>query len=169
TVTFTVRDWPLPDGTALKLTLTGSSAIVASTAFWTSKRPAPTTLTSAIATPSRSCTTLRFAVFTIAERISAADQSGCCARTTAAVPARCGVAIDVPLKNAKHGGVAQAFAGTDDSTLTPGATRSGLTRKSTSVGPALVKSAIRSSPDASYTYVGMSGNVVDWPSEAISA
>src|SRR6266571_2716260 len=83
-------------------------------------------------------------VLTIAERTSAADQPGCCWRTMAAEPARCGVAIDVPWKNAKHGGLAQKAAGIELSTLTPGATTSGLTRKSTSVGPWLLKPAMMS-------------------------
>src|SRR5436305_10818646 len=82
--------------------------------------------------------------FTMAERTSASDQSGCCWRRIAAEPARCGVAIDVPWKNAKHGGDAQNAAGIELSTLTPGATTSGLTRKSTSVGPWLLKSAMMS-------------------------
>src|SRR5690242_12050769 len=88
--------------------------------------------------------TPRTAVFTIAERMSAADQSGCSPRRKAAVPARCGVAIEVPWKNAKHGGVAQNACGIDESTFTPGATTSGFTRKSTSVGPWLLKDAMMS-------------------------
>ena len=51
------------------------------------------------------------------------------------MPARCGVAIEVPWKNAQQGGVVQAKGGCELSTFTPGATTSGLTRKSTSVGP----------------------------------
>src|SRR5206468_11241592 len=84
------------------------------------------------------------AVLTIAERTSAADQPRCCWRMTAAEPARCGVAIDVPWKNAKQGGAAQNACGIELSTLTPGATTSGLTRKSTSVGPWLLKPAMMS-------------------------
>ncbi len=46
---------------------------------------------------------------------------------TAADPARCGVAIDVPWKNAQHGGVAQdECAGCELKTLTPGAIDVGL-------------------------------------------
>src|SRR5256885_16429228 len=81
-------------------------------------------------------------VLTIAERTSAADQPGCCWRTMAAEPARCGEAIDVPWKNAKHGGLAQKAAGIEPRTLTPGATTPGLTRKSTSGGPWLLKPAM---------------------------
>src|SRR5438046_5423900 len=83
-------------------------------------------------------------VLTIAERTSAADQPGCCWRTMAAEPARCGVAIDVPWKNAKHGGVAQKAAGIELRKLTPGATTSGLTRESKSVGLCLVMQAMLS-------------------------
>jgi hypothetical protein len=50
----------------------------------------------------------------------------------------------VPWKNAKHGGAAQDWCGIELSTFTPGATTSGFTRKSTSVGPWLEKSAITS-------------------------
>src|SRR5204862_281014 len=81
------------------------------------------------------------AVLTTAERICAADQSGCCCRTTAAEPARCGVAIDVPWKNAKQGLPPQKDTGIELSTLTPGAMTSGLIRKSTSVGPWLLTTA----------------------------
>src|SRR5213595_2271460 len=83
-------------------------------------------------------------VLTIAERTSAADQPGCCWRTMAAEPARCGVAIDVPWKNAKHGLPPQKDTGIELSTLTPGAITSGLMRKSTSVGPWLLNPAWKS-------------------------
>src|SRR5436305_8471903 len=98
--------------------------------------------------------------FTMAERTSASDQVGCCWRTTAAEPARCGVAIEVPWKNAQHGGAAQNACGIELSTLTPGATTSGLIRKSTSVGPWLEKPAMKSSfPDWKY----------DWLAETVVA
>src|SRR5215211_5682399 len=80
----------------------------------------------------------------MAERICAALQVGCCPRRTAAEPAKCGAAIDVPWKNAKQGGAPQNWCGIELSTFTPGATTSGLTRKSTSVGPWLLKPAIMS-------------------------
>src|SRR5512133_1921840 len=72
----------------------------------------------------------------MAERIAAADQSGCAPIRTAAEPARCGVAIDVPWKNA------HLLPGIELRTFTPGATTSGLTRKSTSVGPWLENPAM---------------------------
>src|SRR5918996_2502852 len=84
------------------------------------------------------------AVFTIAERTSAAVQSECWSMTTAAVPATCGVAIDVPWKNAQQDGsvCSQAHPGCELRTFTPGATTSGLTRNFTSVGPWLEKPAM---------------------------
>src|SRR2546427_10689258 len=74
-------------------------------------------------------------VLTIAERTSAADQPGCCWRTMAAEPARCGVAMDVPWKNAKHGALGLEADGIATLTVTPGATASGFARQSTAVGP----------------------------------
>ena len=53
--------------------------------------------------------------------------------------------LEAAYANAKHGGAAQNWCGIELSTLTPGATTSGLTRKSTSVGPALLKPAMKSS------------------------
>jgi hypothetical protein len=91
--------------------------------------------------------TFSSAVLTTAERTAQAGQFGCCPSTTAADPARCGVAIDVPWKNAQHGvgkaGVHDSgpVPGIELSTFTPGAVTSGLTRKSTSVGPRLEKPA----------------------------
>src|SRR5688500_3749084 len=140
-VTAALRDCPLIEGTAPKLTLTGLSTALALTAASRSSRPAPAMLTFVsftsvgAAAVGKRFSTPRAAVFTIAERTSAADQSGFNPRITAADPARCGVAIDVPWNIAKHGGSAQALAGTDEMTFTPGATTSGFTRKSTSVGP----------------------------------
>ena len=108
-------------------------------------RPDPITFGSlAIAPVSKVFTTPWSAVLTTAERICAADQSGCCCRTTAAEPARCGVAIDVPWKNAKQGLPPQKDTGIELSTLTPGAITSGLIRKSTSVGPWLLNPAWKS-------------------------
>ena len=78
----------------------------------------------------------------MAERTCGADQPGFVARTAAAAPARCGDDIDVPWKNAQHGGVPQNELGIDESTFTPGATTSGLTRQSLSVGPWLEKPAM---------------------------
>jgi hypothetical protein len=48
----------------------------------------------------------------------------------------------VPWKKAKHGAPPQYDVGMELRTFTPGATTSGLTRKSTSVGPWLLKPAM---------------------------
>jgi len=68
------------------------------------------------------------AVLTMAERICSALQLGYSQRSTAAEPARCGVAIEVPWKKAQHGLPLQNATGMELSTLTPGATTSGFTR-----------------------------------------
>ena len=143
--TVTARVEPDPEGTAPKLTLTGSSAALAPAADSRLSRPEPDRLTS-VAGPSSVAfsRTPASAVLTTALRTAQAGQDGCCWRMTAAAPARCGVAIDVPWKNAKHGSPSQKLVGIDDRTFTPGAMTSGLTRRSTSVGPSLEKSAITS-------------------------
>src|SRR5260370_923250 len=112
--------------------------------------------------------TPRSAVLTIADRTSAADQSACCPCTTAADPARCGVAIDVPWKKAKHGGVLQNWWGIELRTLTPGATTSGLTRKSTLVGPWLLNPAMMSALVVR-KYASVAPMVVEAPLTARSA
>src|SRR5512143_3222759 len=104
----------------------------------------------------------------MAERICAADQPGCWPFTTAAEPARCGVAMEVPWKKAKQGGVPQNWCGIELTTLTPGATTSGLTRKSTSVGPWPLKSAIISLY-LLWKYFICFWMVVEAPSSAIRA
>src|SRR3990170_6053560 len=135
---FTVRlsDCAEPEGTAPKLTLTWSSATIALTAENRFARPAPMMLTFELRpTPLELSSTPWSAVFTMDERTCQAAQLGCWPITTAAAPARCGVDIDVPWKNAQQGGTAHASFGCELSTLTPCATTSGFTRKSTSVGP----------------------------------
>src|SRR6266571_5032313 len=123
-VTAIVFVCPEPFGTAPKLTLTGSRATAALTALPRFSRPEPidrTLVAFLIA--------LASAVLMTAERTCSADSHGRWPSTTAAEPARCGVAIDVPWKNAKHGGAAQPNAGIELMTFTPGATTSGLIRK----------------------------------------
>jgi hypothetical protein len=77
-------------------------------------------------------------------------------------------AIDVPWKNAKHGGAAQNPCGIELNTLTPGATTSGLTRKSTSVGPWLLKPAMMSELGV-WKYASAAPMVVAWPLSSFSA
>src|SRR5262245_49561758 len=104
-VTLLVRDWPEPAGTEPKLVLTGSTAATAVTAPSRSRSPAPTTLTSVTTAPlTKDVTAPCTAVFTTAERTCAALHVGCAPRTTAAAPARCGVDIEVPFKNAQQMG-----------------------------------------------------------------
>src|SRR5918995_2651392 len=140
------RFCPEPEGTPPKAMLTGSSDTFARTALCRFSRPAPTMfgLSTMVFPVAESFSTPRTAVFTIAERTSADVQSGCWSITTAAEPATCGVAIDVPWKNAQHDGVVctQVCAGCELRTFTPGATTSGLTRNWTSVGPMLEKPAM---------------------------
>src|SRR6266498_105634 len=171
-VTANVFVWPPPNGTAPKLTLTGSSETMAPTAVSRFSRPLPMTLTLVSVTSGLNLlyffSTPWSAVLTIAERTSAADQSGCSPRTTAADPARCGVAIDVPWKNAKHGGASQKVCGIELSTLTPGATTSGFTRKSTSVGPRLLNPAMMSALVVR-KYCSVAPIVVESVSAAMSA
>src|SRR5262249_42646074 len=110
--------WPEPEGTGPKLTLTGSRASDACTAELRFSRPEPTS-TPFVSQhmPLLVLSTFSSAVFTIAERIAQDGQVGCCPSTTAAEPARCGVAIDVPWKNAQHG---VGNAGTHDWVPDPG-------------------------------------------------
>src|SRR5712691_6353519 len=144
TVTLIDFVWPEPDGTAPKLTLTGSKASDACTAEPRFSRPEPTSFTSVSQhAPLLVFNTFSSAVFTTAERTAQDGQFGCWPSKTAAEPARCGVAIEVPWKNAQHGTgnagthVSVPEPGIELSTFTPGAVTSGLTRKSTSVGPRL--------------------------------
>src|SRR5919204_5743306 len=77
TVTANDRLCPEAEGTAPKLTLTGSSATVAPTAFSRFSRPAPMTFTSLTGAPVWKLLRTFSAVLTTAERTSAADQPGC--------------------------------------------------------------------------------------------
>src|SRR5207244_10967315 len=91
-------------GTAPKRTLTGSKASDAFTAELRFSRPEPTSFTSVSQhVPLLVFSTFSSAVFTTAERTAQAGQLGCWPSTTAAEPARCGVAIEVPWDNARHG------------------------------------------------------------------
>ena len=87
--------------------------------------------------------TTKSARFTSADLICAGDQSGCSCRSTAAPPAMCGVAIDVPEKNAHPEPSPGHPAGLPTHvielrTLTATEATSGLRAKSTTVGPWLL-------------------------------
>ena len=78
-------------------------------------------------------------MFTRADFTCAGDQSGCAASRSAAEPVVCGVAIEVPWKNAYEGAYVPSalIEKTLESTLTPGAVTSGLIRNVYGVGPRL--------------------------------
>src|ERR1700704_6134715 len=88
------------------------------------------------------------AVLTSADLICCGDQSGCSCFSRAAEPATCGVAIEVPWKNAKQGGLEQELIRIELYTFTPGATTSGLISARSFVpmnaGPLLEKPAMMS-------------------------
>src|SRR5262249_16656412 len=121
--------WPDPDGIDPNEALTGSAPTEARAADRRFSRPAPWMFASVmmIEPVEESLRAPRSAVLTMADRTSAALQSGCCPMMTAAEPARCGVAIEVPWKNAQHPRSPQS-PGIEERTFTPGATTSGLTR-----------------------------------------
>src|SRR5947208_1093940 len=84
--------------------------------------------------------------FTSADLICAGDQEESRFRSTAADPAICGVDIDVPLKKAHPVPSPGQVSGLPTHvielrTLTPTEVTSGLTAKSTAVGPCLLKTA----------------------------
>src|SRR5260370_1425834 len=122
-------DWPEPEGTPPKLTLTGSRVTIVLAAERRFSRPAPIMLTfCSRAVLLNFLSTFWSAVLTMAERICSALQLGCSQPSTAADPARCGVAMEVPWKKAQHGLPLQNATGIELSTVTPGATTSGCTR-----------------------------------------
>ena len=120
--------------------------MLADTAFSAFSSPAPVMfgLSTNTVPVAASFRTPRTAVFTMADRTSGAIQVGWASSTSAAVPATCGVAMDVPWKNAQQDGsvCSHAHAGCELNTFTPGATTSGLIRNFTSVGPSLEKPAM---------------------------
>src|SRR6266571_2985852 len=86
--------------------------------------------------------------WTRADLTWAGDHVGGSCFSNAAAPATCGVAIEVPWKNAKQGGLAQELIRIELYTFTPGATTSGLTSFSRvlpmNAGPLLENPAIMS-------------------------
>ena len=138
----------------------GSVKSLGSFAFRTSASPAPSSRTDAscvrAVSPHAGPAVDISADFTCHE-----VQAGCCCRSSAAAPATCGVAIDVPAKTENVDPVVSG--GVDESTSRPGAERSGFRRCPKSVGPAdekLVTTPLR--------FVGSSRTSVDtriftWP------
>src|SRR4051794_10790385 len=130
---------------------TGVAKIVAEAASVRSSRPAPCAIGPTFEAPELASLTTRSAVLTRADLTIAGVQVGWMSSSTAAEPARCGVAIDVPLRNSHvcsppqvvpAGARLQAI---ELRTLTPTDVTSGLIARSTFVGPMLLKLA-RMSP-----------------------
>src|SRR5712692_3908844 len=119
----------LPAGNSPKSTLAwpGSASTVAETkpALARSMRPPPLTIGLVKGDPVRKLLT-GSPVVTSADLICSGDHVGWSCFRIAAEPATWGVAMLVPEKKAKQGGELQEKLGTDDNTLTPGATTSGL-------------------------------------------
>src|SRR5436190_18841545 len=136
--------WPMV--TRPKLAETGSIQLVASAATERFSRPAPCAVGPISCTPVAASLTTKSAWLTSVDLICAGDQSECRLLSTAADPAMCGVDIEVPLKNAQPEPSPGQPAGLPTHvielrTFTPTEVRSGLTAKSTFVGPWLLKPA----------------------------
>src|SRR5213080_2277752 len=157
-VTDTLNVWALPVGlnnvivsdvgwptvTLPTFAETGSSQVVASAATERFSRPPPCAVGPTSCVPVLASFTTRSARLTRADLTSAGDQSECRFSSTAAEPAMCGVDIDVPLKKAQASSPAHSSAPTqliELRTFTPTDVRSGLTARSTLVGPWLLKPA----------------------------
>src|SRR5207249_5521217 len=141
-----VNDVGWPTVTLPKLAETGSSHVVASAATERFSRPAPWAVGPMSCVPVNESLTTKSARFTSADLTSAGDQSLCNCSSTAAEPAMCGVDMDVPLKKAQPVPSPGQVSGLPTHvielrTLTPTDVRSGLTAKSTPVGPWLLKPA----------------------------
>src|SRR5215510_4083598 len=132
-----------PTVTRPKLTEAGSIHVVASAATERFSRPAPCAVGPMSCNPVAASLTTKSARFTSADLICAGVQSLCSCKSTAADPAICGVDIEVPLRKA-HGASPQSTGSVltqELRTLTPTEVKSGLTAKSTLVGPWLLKPA----------------------------
>src|SRR5262245_15264136 len=126
-----------PTVTRPKLAEAGSIQVVASAATERFSRPAPCAVGPTSCNPVAASLTTKSARLTSADLICAGVQSLCSCNRTAAEPAICGVDIEVPLRKA-HGASPQSTGSVltqELRTLTPTEVRSGLTAKSTLVGP----------------------------------
>src|SRR5258707_3493796 len=136
-----VTDVGWPRVTRPKLAEAGSIHVVASAATDRFSRPAPCAVGPMSCNPVAASLTTKSAWFTSADLICAGDQSSCSCKRTAADPAICGVDIEVPLRKA-HGASPQSTGSVlthELRMLTPTEVKSGLTAKSTLVGPWLLK------------------------------
>src|SRR5947208_6295839 len=144
--TVTVSEVGWPTATLPKLAETGSIHVVASAATERFSRPAPCAVGPTSCVPVTASLITKSARLTSADLTCAGDQDESRFRSTAADPAMCGVDIDVPLKNAQPLPSPGHPAGLPTHvielrTLTPTEVTSGLTAKSTAVGPWLLKPA----------------------------
>src|SRR6266849_3701998 len=135
-----------PTATLPKLAETGSSHVVASAATERFSRPAPCAVGPMSCVPVRVSLITKSARLTRADLTCAGDQVEWRSSSTAADPAMCGVDIDVPLKKAHpvpSPGQPPPLPTQviELRTLTPTEVRSGLTARSTAVGPWLLKPA----------------------------
>src|SRR6266550_3418947 len=135
-----------PTVTLPKLAATGSSHVVASAATERFSRPAPCAVGPMSCKPVAASLITKSAWLTSTDLICAGDQLESRFKSTAADPAMCGVDIDVPLKNAHPVPSPGQVSGLPTQvielrTLTPTEVRSGLTARSTIVGPWLLKPA----------------------------
>src|SRR5205823_4994029 len=143
-VMFNDVGWPTV--TFPKLAETGSSHVVPSAATERFSRPAPWAVGPMSCKPVNESLITKSARLTRADLICGGDQVEWRSRSTAAEPAMCGVDIEVPLKKAQpepSPGQVSALPThvIELRTLTPTEVRSGLTARSTFVGPWLLKPA----------------------------
>src|SRR5882724_12700548 len=141
-----VTDVGWPSVTRPKLAETGSVHVVASAATERFSRPAPCAVGPTSCVPVMASLITKSARLTSVDLICAGVQSLCSCRSTAAEPAMCGVDIEVPWKNAQPEPSPGQPAGLPTQvielrTFTPTDVTSGLTAKSTFVGPWPLKPA----------------------------
>src|SRR5438552_12495698 len=135
-----VTDVGWPSVTLPKLAETGSIHVVASAATERFSRPPPCAVGPTSCVPVTASLITKSARLTSPDLTCAGDQSECRFRSTAAEPAMCGVDIEVPWKKAQPEPSPGQPAGLSThvielSTFTPTEVTSGLTAKSTAVGP----------------------------------
>src|SRR5438874_12118405 len=135
-----------PSVTLPKLAETGSIHVVASAETDKFSRPVPCAVGPTSCVPVMASLTSKSARLTSADLTCAGDQSLCNCSSTAADPAMCGVDIEVPWKNAQPEPSPGQPAGLPTQvielrTFTPTELTSGLTARSTFVGPWPLKPA----------------------------
>src|SRR6266508_1197689 len=156
----------LPPVQTPKLTDAGDSVAGVFVADSTLIRPPPRDNGLDSGAPVMGLFTGRSAVFTRADFTSAEDHPEWAANNNAAAPAVCGVAIDVPEKNAYDGSYVPSglMANTLESTFTPGAVTSGLMRNVYGVGPRLENPARKSAFEVTTSEIVVPSTVIWAPS-----